>query len=58
MSETRTYRQLLDTLIAETIHEAVGGSPWVDEFEGAVHDFLARIDAAIVSIPSVGRGVK
>ena len=53
MSATRTYRQLLDTLIGETIHEAVGGSPWIDEFQDAFDDFVAKIDAAFVSTPSV-----
>jgi hypothetical protein len=53
MSENVTYRDLLLHLIGETIHEAVGGSPFVEEFETAVSDFVAKIRAAINSTPLV-----
>ena len=52
-SEQKTYRDLLKKLLIETIHEAVGGSPWVDWFGNDVDSFVTKVMAAVDATPSV-----
>jgi hypothetical protein len=53
MTSTNTFRNLAESQLINTIYQSIGGSPWTDEFEDALANFMAKFNSAIDAVPVV-----